>query len=253
MNRSYEVSFITCYKARLNNIISAKIKQKCQKKMWLVILFISFECLKSKNDKKMNSPVRIYIICIFLFFVGSQIVKSQESTLWLMNGKKLTIGSYEIDKSEVDEGVLFYTDEKGSTKKKYLDDVYSVIDFKGEEKIFYKENSESGDIFTPEQMKLYLKGVNDVLENYKVPNWIIGAGFASGFLGGITPQPDIDMGRSGASLPVGILIPTVYVATVGVTNPDYEKIEKNLPNAVNNEYYSYCVSEVFQFNGLHVA
>lgn len=185
---------------------------------------------------------------LILFFVSCIVCNSfgQDAKLWLMNGKQLSVKSYKINFDEVEEGVIAFTNLEGKQKKKYLDDVFSIIDADGSEQIVYKQDEFMGNILTPAQMRIYLQGFTDVLENYKVPAWVFIGGFASGIVGGILPQPNFDLGDFHGSVPVGVLVPSVYVGTVGAITPDVDLIESNMPNRINDEYYKMGVQDGVQ-------
>lgn len=168
---------------------------------------------------------------------------SQNAEMWLLNGKKVTIADYKIDNSEIEGGIVYFTNDKGKEKKEYVEDIFSITDGKGLEKIYYDGSS---DILTPEEMKIYLQGLSDVLENYKAPSWLLIGGLASGVIGGMMPQPNFESGGFNGSLPVGILIPLAYVSAIGVTSPDIEQIAGSFPNTSDQEYYLNGVQDGIQ-------
>ncbi|MBI9066385.1 MAG: hypothetical protein JEZ09_03765 [Salinivirgaceae bacterium] len=180
--------------------------------------------------------LKIYILAVVNMLIVNNLLISQETTICLLDGKKVLVNDYKIDNPADEEGVLFYNNAKGKQKKQYLDNVFSIVE-NGTENIIYKQNIEMGDILTPEQMKMYVKGLSDALENYKVPDWVVAGGFASGYLGGVLPQPTLELEGSEMGLPLGILIPVAYIGAVGAGNADANALNNSFPESVQNEYY----------------
>ncbi len=161
---------------------------------------------------------------------------SQESTLWLRNGKKITISSYALDITEYYDGKIVYKTVAGKEKSKYLEDVFSVVESNGKETVLYTQNVEFGEILTPEQMKQYVIGIGDARNAIISP--LIGmGGVLSGLAGALIPQPEIKLGNSSMPIPVGVLVPVTYMAIAGATTPKADKLQQKFPVKASNEHY----------------
>lgn len=159
----------------------------------------------------------ILIAFIFSFKVNAQ------NTLVLVNGKKIEIGEYKYG-----DTYLTYKNTKGKLKSSYLNDIFSVQEKNGKEKIFYIPDSTEAKAFTIDQMRDFVNGSYDARTNYKTP-WITTAGIViGGSSAGLTA-----VGMSSLLVPV---LPTFYSAGIGLVKVKKEKLD--LPEKLkNNEYY----------------
>ncbi|MBE9468125.1 MAG: hypothetical protein IMY72_07375 [Bacteroidetes bacterium] len=153
-------------------------------------------------------------------------VSLAQNTVWMLNGKKTIINDYNINKYE-DTHNLIYQNSRGKDKQIGVDEIFSVTDNTGEEKIFYKKDSLIGRFFTTKQMKDYVRGEFEAHKNYKAP-----LSTALGFIAG------------GASVIIPLekmfyapLIPAVATTIIGCTKPAEKKIKNKYPNYENNNYY----------------
>lgn len=176
--------------------------------------------------------INISILLLFAFFSSN----AQQSDLWLRNGKKITISSYSIDTLDYYDGKILYTTLKGKSKSKYLEDVFSIIEQDGSEKILYKQNMDFGEILTPIQMKSYILGLHD-MRGTKISPMVGIGGFASGFIVAITPTPEINFGDNSVPIPLGVFVPITYTAIMGATPPDSDKLKQRLPEKANDDHY----------------
>ena len=117
-----------------------------------------------------------FIINLFIFQIIATLAFSQNTVL-LTNGKKMSIGEYKVS----DNGFLAYKNQKNKINNIELADIFSVIEKSGNEKIFFKPDSIDNESFTVDQMRFFVKGESDAINNYKSP-WttiggvVIGAG-----------------------------------------------------------------------------
>ena len=193
----------------------------------------------SKNliNSKLYSMKQLFFVILTIALQFSLFcTQAQQSDLWLRNGKKITISNYSVDELDYYDGKIYYTTIKGKVKSKYMEDVFSVVEKDGEEKIFYKQNMELGEILTPIQMKSYILGLNE-MRNTKISPWVGIGGFASGFITAVTPQPEINFGDNSVPLPLGVFIPITYVAIMGATPPNADKLKLRIPDKANDEHY----------------
>lgn len=179
----------------------------------------------------MNS---IRTIIISMFLLTSIAVFSQNSSMWLMNGKKIVVIKPSLIESE---GYITYQNEKGKTKKAYVDNVFSIVNADGNETVYFKTDSLMGETWNVSQMRNYLNGLELGKVHYKNQGWVTLGGIGAGFLGMIIPQPEIKIGSSSMPVPIGGLIPLAYAITVGNTSISNEKIGKDFPELASNEYF----------------
>lgn len=180
----------------------------------------------------MRSLVVLFIISTFI----CESVNAQVSTMLLRNGKKVLISDYKIDGQGYYDGKIDFVNAKGKNKDKYLDEVFSIIDAKGQEKILYESNEELGEVLTVGQMSDYVSGMGDS-RIYKISPLVMVGGFATGFGGTIIPQVKVSAGENSMGIPLGILVPATYVGIMGATTPKAETLQAELPEKANNEHY----------------
>lgn len=176
----------------------------------------------------MNSKLCRFSMVISILLATIFHGMAQESTLWLRNGKKVTITNYMTDTADYYEGKISYTTVKGKYKTKYKEDVFSVMDDQGNETIFYTPNFEFGELLTPMQMKAYVTGIGDANSAHLSPLVSIG-GLLSGVTGAIIPQPEISLGAGSMPLPVGFLVPVAYVSFMGAMSPGENELKARYP------------------------
>jgi len=163
--------------------------------------------------------ISFLILITFLIHLESK----AQNTLVLVNGKKIEIGEYKYG-----DTYLTYKNKKGKLKSSYLNDIFSVEEQNGKEKVFYIPDSTEANAFTIDQMRDFVNGTYDARTNYKTP-WITTAGLIiGGGSAGLTAA-----GMSSLLVPV---LPAFYSAGIGIIKVKKEKID--LPtNLKNNEYY----------------
>ena len=154
----------------------------------------------------------LIIISIFLFQINSLVIFSQ-NTMLLTNGKKITIGQYKIGNNNI----LAYKNKKDKLKNIELEDVFSIVEKSGNEKIFYKSDSTNKEYFTVEQMRYFIKGENDAANNYKSP-WTTVGGVIVG-VGTVVSVPLVGLNSLYAPL-----LPIAYNSSVGLIQVKTEKL-----------------------------
>jgi len=177
----------------------------------------------------MNKAKFSFILLLLLTYILSN---AQQSDLWLINGKKVTISNYKIDTSDFYNKKILYTTIKGKTKSKYIDDVFSIVNENKKETVFYKRDDSIGYTLTQNQMRSYLYGLHD-MHNIHISPLITLGGFASGMIATFIPMPQIYM----FYLPVGILVPLAYVSVINYTPPSEIKLKNRLPEKANDDFY----------------
>ena len=164
----------------------------------------------------------ISLLSIFLILITC----NAQNTVWLLNGKKLSINDYNINKYE-DTHNLVYQNAKGKEKQIDIDEIFSVTDKTGNENIFYKKDSLTGNFFTTEQMQDYVKGEFEARQKYRAPLFTV-LGFVAGGASAIVPLDKMFYAP---------LIPGAATTIIGCTKPDKNKIKSKYPNYASNNYY----------------
>ncbi len=164
----------------------------------------------------------ISLLSIFLIFSASH----AQNTVSLLNGKKISINDYNINKDE-DAGNLIYKNSNGKERQIGVDEIFSITDKAGNENIFYKQDSLTGNFFTIKQMGDYIKGEFEARQNYKAPLSTV-LGFVAGGTSAILPLDKMFYAP---------LIPGAATAIIGSTKPAENKIKNQHPNYATNNYY----------------
>ena len=157
----------------------------------------------------------------FLFFLTFlTYYSSAQDTLILNSGrtiivKDVQIGGYQISYHRQTEGA--------KQKKINLEKVFSLKYHDGNEHVFYQPDSLEEDDFTPDQMRMYIRGEQDAMKYYKNNTNKIAAlvsGGAVSYFGFY-----------------GIIGPAIYSTIVGAFSPDVEKQPFLDPALVHVEEY----------------
>ncbi|NOZ45863.1 MAG: hypothetical protein GXO79_03685 [Chlorobi bacterium] len=150
-----------------------------------------------------------------------------QSTLWLMNGKKLTIDNFEIVENE-GETLIKYYNTHGKYKKIEMIDVFSVTDTIGDETVFHSNDTINGIAMNKIQLRSFLQGEQEAILNYSDYFSFISSypiGFVSVFY---PPFSKIFL------FPV---YPSAYVSVIGLSSPEYEQIVNEYPKQIDNPYF----------------
>jgi len=97
-------------------------------------------------------------------------------TFLLLSGKKLILNDYLLDKNK---GYLYFKKKKNKVDSIHLDMIFSMVNYKGEETIFYESMLIDNFIITQEQMKNLIKGSYLAYKDIK-PFFILSTGFLVG-------------------------------------------------------------------------
>lgn len=180
--------------------------------------------------------MKITVLLLIAFALVSGHVLAQNNTMWLTNGKKLTIGDFKIEDDHNGDSVLIFTNHKGKEKHKYIDEVFSVVDVAGNEQVVYHKNDSIGEILNVKQMRSYVEGRYDG-KNTKISP-LVGITAASvGVLGAVIPNPVLTSGSTKIEMPIGLLVPASHAVIVGGMGTPDKVLKKNFPDRLNDEYY----------------
>jgi hypothetical protein len=159
-----------------------------------------------------------FILLCFLISFQSGLVA--QNYIWLNNGKKMKIGEFKIENTDI----ISYRNLKGKAKFIQTYDVFSVVDSSGIEKVIYTPDTSYQGAFTVPEMRSFVQGEYDANQKFKSPWTTIGGVVVAG-------------ASSVVINPVYVfLISTGYTSVIGLTKPSDKKLK--IPTEfINNEHY----------------
>ena len=169
------------------------------------------------------------VLVSFLFIVCLSLKMLAQDTIITMDGSKIPVLKFQLN-NELEE--LEYLNQDSSNKTIDLEDVFSIKG-KSSEQVLYKLDSAKGLYLCVDDMKCYLRGVQEAKEGY-------GALFASltGLAAGVgsviyatsTPNPKVNLFWA----PV---IPLTFCIGVSFTKPSFNRIKSSYPEWSNNDRF----------------
>jgi hypothetical protein len=143
-----------------------------------------------------------------------------QNTLLLNNGKKIAIGEYKI----VSNDFISYKTLKDKFKSIETYEVFSIIEKEGHEIVIYKQDSLLQGSFDLMEMRAFVQGQSDAIQNFKSP-FITAGGIAVAGISSVIINPVFVIPVSG-----------VYCGIVGITKTSEKKMV--IPeNYKSNEHY----------------
>lgn len=122
---------------------------------------------------------------------------------------------------------------KSITSEEPTENVFSVTDSTGTEKIWYFHDPEFGNEFTVPQMRSFIKGEQDARLGYK-PLWTTLGGFAAG--AGLTIAMDLEV--------MSLTIPPIYAGLMALPRIYITRGSIRDPLMEGNEEYAYGYAQV---------
>ena len=149
----------------------------------------------------------------------------------LMNGQ--TIDANVVGQSTLEVRYLMATGRGLRERSEPTENVFSVTDTLGREKIWYFHDTVFGNDLTVQQMRWFIKGEQDARKGYR-PIWPMVAGFATG--AGLVIGLDLEM--NSMLIPplfaAAMVLPRVHVTRGSITDPLME----------GDEHYAYGYAKV---------
>ncbi|MCC6369796.1 MAG: hypothetical protein IT236_02200 [Bacteroidia bacterium] len=126
---------------------------------------------------------KIYVSFLLILFCNCASAQSSvQDTVYLMNG--LAIGEKIIDTTL--GAVTIYNPKKHAQRINYeWDQLYMIRYANGNKRYYYRQDSLLNNVFTRDEMWLYMKGENDARKGFKARGALV-TGIALGFVGGAT-------------------------------------------------------------------
>jgi len=175
---------------------------------------------------------RYFIILGLLLTTFLPSVKSQ-TTVWFLNGDKMTLNSCNVNEKD---WLITYYNKKQKEKIIDLDYVFSVTDSLGKEKVYYipVKFDETEDTFSVAQMRSFVEGEYDGLQEHKARLSLAG-GFIVGGVTGVLLYPNFLFWSP--AFPAGAAVIS------GISSPTQKKIAKLHPERAEDEHYMYGYQE----------
>lgn len=155
-----------------------------------------------------------------MMFIFSPFVLFGQNTLWLNNGKKITIVEYKINNNDL----IVYKNLKNKSKAVSVLDVYSITENNGAEHIIYVPDTSYEGAFNILEMKNFVQGQYDADLKFKSPLTTIG-GIAVAGVSSVVINPVYVFLVSGA-----------YCSTIGLSKTSKKKLAIPEEYAKNEHY-----------------
>ena len=142
-----------------------------------------YKSTKSVSRFSVNLFMTFRLFFFIAYLTGTGFTTAQVSdTIYYMNGN--VVGAQILDTLL---GAVTFKDPEDSTKKVHADDqaIFAVKYADGAMKYYYNQDSASGNWFTREEMRYFMKGERDAREKYRSPGAFVG-GILTGIAGGVT-------------------------------------------------------------------
>jgi hypothetical protein len=167
---------------------------------------------------------KILYTSLIFFFLISISAKSQD-TIQMLNGEKLLVKVRDLNPASNLIVVEFTKKNKVKSKAIQLTDVYNIHFFDGTTKPVYKMDTLEGFNLTYDEAGKFVQGQQFAMKNYKAP-WITAT---SAVIGAASPLA--------LQFFYGLIVPTVYTGTMGLTKPCMKKWDNKYPELFNDKYF----------------
>ena len=167
-----------------------------------------------------------YLAVILL--ISSNFMAFSQDTIVVLSGDKIAVSKLEYNQSS---GNFTYLNNKNKAKVVPVDGVFSVIDSKGKEKVYYTADSinESGSfMYTESEMRDYMNGR---LMAQKERKPIFSTIASTGFVGGVT------FATTFVFTPAIPIVPIAYLAVSNAMPVGEKKIKEKHPEFSTNEAF----------------
>ena len=175
---------------------------------------------------------RKILISILLSVLAFCNINAQD-TILLMKGKRLFVSDSKVEVNAKGDTVVSFHTDKGKTKSKRIDKVFSLSSTSGEQ-VFYVPDTAAEEP-SVENMRRFLQGKADFSGGF---SWgFYAGGVAAMAAGEVIPTLKFKVGSNNADIPIGMVVPFGYIFVVGNTTKSVEKLKAKYPNMSDDEYY----------------
>jgi len=172
--------------------------------------------------------MKLFFLISAILLFDSIVSLAQEDTIWFLSGERLISSQYSVN---VEDGILSYMNKRNKKKQVGLEYVFSIVDSKNKEKIFFESTTIGKTYFTVEQMRSFIKGEFTARENYHSPFSTV-SGIVTG-AGSIYAVPSILC----LNVFFAPLVPAANAAIVGSFNYKEKKVIEKYPNQKDDAYF----------------
>lgn len=168
------------------------------------------------------------LLAILVFLSCFVLKMNAQDTILTLEGTRIPVMKYSVNN---EFQLIEYTNEKGKNKDIEMDEVFSVKNNETET-VMYKMDSSKGDYLCVDDMKSYLRGVEDARKSYgAVLSSVSGLAIGTGaMIYASSKNAKINMFWA----PV---IPLAFCIGISFTNPCINNIKRSHPGWSNNERY----------------
>lgn len=153
---------------------------------------------------------------------------SQEDTIWFLNGERLILSQYTIN---VEDGILTYINKHNRKKQVGLEYIFSIVDSKNNEKVFFESATIGNTYFTIEQMRSFVQGEYFAHKTFRTP--ITTASSIISGAGAVYMVPAL----IGLNILFSPLIPAANVAIIGSFNYKDKNVIRKFPEKKDDTYF----------------
>ncbi|HOU98275.1 MAG TPA: hypothetical protein PLP65_05460 [Bacteroidales bacterium] len=174
-------------------------------------------------------------VLFWSLFFSFYVAFAQEDTIWFLSGERLISSQYNIN---VEDGILTYMNKHNKKKQVGLEYIFSVVDSKNKEKVYFESTTIGKTYFTVEQMRSFIQGEYLARNNYHAP-----LATASGIItgaGAVYAVPSL----VGLNVFFSPLVPAANAAIIGSFNYKDEKVVKKYPEKKDDTYFIAGYKEV---------
>ena len=166
------------------------------------------------------------LVLVLLAFLASALFVRGQDRILLMNGQ--TIDAKVIGQSTLEVRYALIKNNKVKERAEPTEQVFSVTDSLGVEKLWYFQDSMFGNDFSVQEMRHYIRGEQDARKGYKPIIPMIG-GFVAG--AGLVIGLDIEF--------MAMLIPPVYGAAMALPRVHVTRGSITNPLMDGDNFYAY--------------
>lgn len=172
--------------------------------------------------------MKLFVLLTFFVWLYNLTSYAQEDTIWFLSGERLISSQYTIN---VEDGILTYINKRNKKKQIGLEYVFSIVDSKNKEKVFFESTTIGKTYFTVEQMRSFIRGEFIAHENYHSPFSTV-SGIITG-TGSIYAVPSL----LGLNVFFAPLVPAANSTIVGLFNYKEKKVIEKYPEHKDDNYF----------------
>ncbi|MGQ9848122.1 MAG: hypothetical protein ACUVQP_11580 [Bacteroidales bacterium] len=167
-------------------------------------------------------------ILFWVYFFNIYFTIAQEDTIWFLSGERLITSQYSVN---LEEGILTYMNKHNKKKQVGLEYIFSIIDSKNNEKVFFEPATIGNTYFTIEQMRSFIQGEYLARKTFHAPVATVSSILIG--TGSFYAVPSV----IGLNVLFSPLLPAANVAIIGSFNYKDDKVIKKFPDKKDDAYF----------------